>query len=65
MKQFTPRVRRFRDAMFHLLYSNLCVMRERAEQMEEIRERQVEKRREVEGRARDEKSNRKGKETDN
>lgn len=51
--------------LFHLLYSNLFVMKERAEQMEEMRERQVEKRREVEGRARDEKSNRKGKETDN
>lgn len=53
--------------LFHLLYSNWCVMgeQERAEQMEGMRERQVEKRREVEGRQRDEKSNRKGKETDN
>lgn len=53
--------------LFHLLYSNLCVMmeRERAEQMEEMRERQVEKRREVEGGSRDEKSDRNGKETDN
>lgn len=59
-------MRRFGDAMlFHLLYSDLCDMRERAEQMEEMRERQVEKRREVEGRPRDEESNRKGKKTDN
>lgn len=51
--------------LFHLLYSKLSVMREIAEQMEEIRERQVEERREVEGRQRDEKSNKKEKETGN
>lgn len=40
--------------MFRVMYGNLCVKRkqERAEQMEEMRERQVDKRREVEAKPR-------------
>lgn len=64
LKEISPRVWGFREAMsFHVLYSNLCVMweQERAEQMEEKRERQVDKTREVESRQINEMSDRKGK----
>lgn len=42
--------------LFRLLYNNLCVMTERAEQMEEMRGETGGERREVEGRRGDEKS---------
>lgn len=52
--------------LFRLLYNNLCVMTERAEQMEEMRGETGGERREVEGRRGDEKSDiKKRKETDN
>lgn len=51
--------------LFHLMCSNLCYGEEGAEQMEEMRKTQVEKKKGVEAAPRDEKRERKGEKIDN